>query len=45
LEEQQLVTAFLETPSEAAFSALFEPLCARLFRYFTLRGLDPLLLF
>jgi RNA polymerase sigma-70 factor, ECF subfamily len=42
LEERDLVAAFLESQGEATFSALFNPLCARLFRYFTLRGLDPL---
>jgi RNA polymerase sigma-70 factor, ECF subfamily len=42
LEERDLVTAFLKAQSEAAFDALFEPLYARLFRYFCLRGLDPL---
>ncbi|MGH9838142.1 MAG: RNA polymerase sigma factor [Blastocatellia bacterium] len=42
MEERDLVAEFLKTQSEAAFNALFAPLFARLYRYFTLRELDPL---
>lgn len=42
LEERNHLAAFLERQDEAAFGALFSPLYGRVYRYFTLRGLDPL---
>lgn len=40
VEENQVIRNFLTTGTEEAFCALFEAVCARVRRYFLLRGLD-----
>jgi RNA polymerase sigma-70 factor (ECF subfamily) len=42
VEERQVIECFLTTRTEEAFCALFEAICARVRRYFLLRGLDKM---
>ncbi len=40
MEDKPVIERFLSTRSEEAYCALFESVCARVLRYFRLRGLD-----
>jgi len=42
LEEKQIIEYFFAARTEEAFCALFEAVCARVRRYFLLRGLDAM---